>query len=102
MEVESETDMRFNYCACAIATMIEDWSGIDKEKLTSHILSCRTYEGGFSWVPFGESHSGITYCAVASLALIQQSKGKSIRELLSEDEIERLVRFLCFRQHGGF
>lgn len=40
LPLESETDMRFNYCACAISYMINDFSGIDKDKLKQFILNC--------------------------------------------------------------
>jgi geranylgeranyl transferase type-1 subunit beta len=35
----SEADMRFAYCACAISTFINDWSGVDKDRLVKFILS---------------------------------------------------------------
>ncbi len=37
----SEDDMRFVYCACAISELLNDWSGVDKEKATEFILSCQ-------------------------------------------------------------
>ena len=35
----SENDMRFIYCACCISYMLQDWSGIDEEKVVQYIKS---------------------------------------------------------------
>jgi geranylgeranyl transferase type-1 subunit beta len=43
LPTESETDMRFNYCACAISFMIDDWSGVDKDKLGKYVMTCMGY-----------------------------------------------------------
>lgn len=34
-----ESDMRFIFTACAISKMLNDWSGIDTEKVFSYIIS---------------------------------------------------------------
>ena len=62
--------MRFVYCACVVADMINDWSGIDKEATVKFILSSINYEGTFGQGPNLEAHGGSTYCAIASLALM--------------------------------
>jgi geranylgeranyl transferase type-1 subunit beta len=46
-----ESDVRFLYCACAISTLLNDWSGVNIEAATSFVLSCFTYEGGFGVTP---------------------------------------------------
>ncbi|KAK4769478.1 hypothetical protein SAY86_027628 [Trapa natans] len=66
----AETDLRFIYCAAAISYMLEDWSGMNKEKAKDYILNCQSYDGGFGLTPSSESHGGATYCAVASLRLM--------------------------------
>ena len=33
----SENDMRFIYCACCISYILDDWTGIDQEKVTNYI-----------------------------------------------------------------
>ncbi|WJX81087.1 protein geranylgeranyltransferase type I [Trifolium repens] len=65
-----ETDLRFVYCAAAICFMLDNWSGMDKEKVKNYILNCQSYDGGFGLVPGAESHGGATYCAIASLRLM--------------------------------
>ncbi|KAF7822305.1 geranylgeranyl transferase type-1 subunit beta [Senna tora] len=66
----AETDLRFIYCAAAISFMLDNWSGMDKEKAKDYILHCQSYDGGFGLVPGAESHGGATYCAIASLQLM--------------------------------
>ncbi|XP_054823051.1 geranylgeranyl transferase type-1 subunit beta isoform X2 [Prosopis cineraria] len=66
----AETDLRFVYCAAAISFMLDDWSGMDKERAKDYILHCQSYDGGFGLVPGAESHGGATYCAIASLRLM--------------------------------
>ncbi|RVW49226.1 Geranylgeranyl transferase type-1 subunit beta [Vitis vinifera] len=68
--VGAETDLRFVFCAAAICSMLENWSGMDKEKAKEYILNCQSYDGGFGLIPGSESHGGGTYCAVASLQLM--------------------------------
>ncbi|KAL7614984.1 geranylgeranyl transferase type-1 subunit beta [Lactuca sativa] len=66
----AEKDLRFVYCAAVISSLLDDWSGMDKEKAKNYILSCQSYDGGFGLIPGQESHGGATYCAVASLRLM--------------------------------
>ncbi|KAK7273035.1 hypothetical protein RIF29_14081 [Crotalaria pallida] len=79
IHIGGETDLRFVYCAAAISFMLNNWSGIDKEKAKDYILHCQSYDGGFGLVPGAESQDnklaailtgGATYCAVASLQLM--------------------------------
>ncbi|KAM3345307.1 geranylgeranyl transferase type-1 subunit beta [Capsicum galapagoense] len=66
----AETDLRFVYCAAAISSMLENWSGIDKDKAKEYIINCQSYDGGFGLTSGSESHGGATFCAVASLRLM--------------------------------
>jgi geranylgeranyl transferase type-1 subunit beta len=34
----TEHDMRFVYCAACICAMLNDWTGIDKQKMVQYIL----------------------------------------------------------------
>jgi len=66
----TESDMRFVYCACAVSTLINDWSGVDIEKATDYIKKSAAFDFAFGQGPSQEAHGGSTYCAVASLALM--------------------------------
>ena len=66
-----ECDLRFMYCACAISSILDDWSGVDKERACSYIIGCLSYDGGMALTPEGsEGQGGATYCGIASLALM--------------------------------
>ena len=40
----SESDMRFVYCACTVAFMIDDWSGVDKDSAVAFIMASLRYQ----------------------------------------------------------
>ena len=67
---EQGCDMRFVYCAASICTLLDDFEGIDTEKMTEYILKSQTYEGAFGQSPGLEAHGGSTYCALAALAML--------------------------------
>lgn len=46
----SEYDMRYIYCACCISYMLNDWSGVDRNRATQYILDSISYEGGIGQV----------------------------------------------------
>lgn len=62
--------MRFLYCACSIAAMLDDWRGVDKAAATAYIRSSQGYDAAFGQGPELESHGGSTFCALASLHLM--------------------------------
>ncbi|KAH9505085.1 Geranylgeranyl transferase type-1 subunit beta [Bulinus truncatus] len=93
----SESDMRFVYCACCICYILDDWSGIDIEKAVSYIVQSLSYEGAFGQKPFNEAHGGSTFCAVASLLLMDR-----LNTALNQTQLSRLKRWLLRRQESGF
>ena len=54
------------------------------------------FQGGIAQGPYLESHGGSTYCAVASLFLMDRM------DTLSASERSQLVRWLVNRQKQGF
>ena len=94
----AENDMRFVYCACVVADMINDWSGIDKAATVEFILSSVTYEGAFGQRPHLEAHGGSTYCAVASLAIMGHLNDGTI----TKDIKDRAIRWCVLRLNEGF
>ncbi|XP_012946765.1 geranylgeranyl transferase type-1 subunit beta isoform X2 [Aplysia californica] len=93
----SENDMRFVYCACCVCFILDDWSGMDKDKTTSYIVQSLSYEGAFGQRPFNEAHGGSTFCAVASLYLMGR-----LTTALTERQQTQLKRWLLRRQETGF
>eukprot|EP00475_Leptophrys_vorax_P027592 TRINITY_DN3933_c0_g1_i5.p1 TRINITY_DN3933_c0_g1~~TRINITY_DN3933_c0_g1_i5.p1 ORF type:complete len:344 (+),score=68.75 TRINITY_DN3933_c0_g1_i5:1164-2195(+) len=90
----SEDDMRFVYCACAISELLGDWSGFDLDLTTNFILNSQALDGAFGMGPDQEGHGGSTYCAVASLALLQKL------DLIRNKRA--LVKWCVNRQGSGF
>lgn len=102
----SDHDVRFLFCACAISAALDDWSGVDKDKAVAFIRSCITYEGGIALLPgtvvllngnvlYGstkfiddacvlvvgaEAQGGASYCAIASLSLMNRLDALSASE----------------------
>ena len=83
----NESDLRTVYCAFAISSMLNDWSGVDVERAIAFIATCRvilemflsfprqvnptslvmqTYEGGYGQSPFCEAQ-GIFFHALSVL-----------------------------------
>ncbi|XP_075238392.1 geranylgeranyl transferase type-1 subunit beta [Lycorma delicatula] len=93
----SESDMRFVYCATCICYMIQDWSGMDKDKTVDFILNSMSYDFGFGQSPGLESHGGSTYCAVASLFLMNR-----LHDTFENKQLEGLKRWSLMRQVCGY
>jgi len=118
----SDHDMRFLFCACAISAALDDWSGVDKDKAVDFIRSCITYEGGIALLPgramlfngnvlpYGstkfiydaymlmvgaEAQGGASYCAIASLSLMNRL------DALSTSERADLSRW-CEARYGWY
>lgn len=81
---------RFVYCAVCVAYMLNDFSTINIDACVHFILDCFTYEGGVACVPGCEAHGGSTYCAIASLALLDRLDAIGDRQ-------NQLVQWCLFR-----
>jgi len=92
--LSTENDLRFVYCACVVAFILNDWSGINKDLCTNFILQCRTYEYAFGQIPGAEAHGGSTFCATAALSLMDR-----LNDLDHQDD---LIRWCLQRQNEGF
>ncbi|XP_024944464.1 geranylgeranyl transferase type-1 subunit beta [Cephus cinctus] len=95
--VGCESDMRFLYCACCVSAILDDWSGINKQKAIDYILKSISYDGAMGQGPGLESHGGSTFCAVASLFLMGE-----LHNVLSKEQLNRLRHWCLMRQDGGF
>eukprot|EP00397_Hematodinium_sp_SG-2012_P038726 GEMP01042172.1.p1 GENE.GEMP01042172.1~~GEMP01042172.1.p1 ORF type:complete len:318 (+),score=53.53 GEMP01042172.1:110-1063(+) len=89
-----EQDMRFCFCASAIAKFLNLWSAFDVNRLVNYILRSQSYDGAIGMGPSLESHGGSTYCGLAALSLAER-----LDDLPNK---ERLITWLCRRQVGGF
>mmetsp|Transcript_73066 Transcript_73066/g.136522 ORF Transcript_73066/g.136522 Transcript_73066/m.136522 type:complete len:412 (-) Transcript_73066:38-1273(-) len=93
-DVDSESDMRFVYCAAAICYILNLWDAIDVAKMEDFILSSRSYDKAFGMGPDCESHGGCTYCAVAALAMANRLNALPDRKAL--------IDWCTKRQQRGF
>lgn len=92
----TESDMRFVFCASAISYILNDWSGFDLDKMKQYVFNCISYEQAFGQTPFCEAHSGSTFCAIASLYL------SGNLENLSKKQKKGLIRWLINKANYGF
>ena len=92
--LSTENDLRFVYCACVIAFILNDWSGINRQSCEQFIHQCRTYEYAFGQIPGSEAHGGSTFCAIAALSLMNR--------LDQLDHQDQLIRWCLQRQCEGF
>ncbi|CAG9773090.1 unnamed protein product [Ceutorhynchus assimilis] len=92
----AESDMRFVFCAASISYILNDWSGIDVDKMVEFILKSISYDGGIGQGPNLESHCGSTFCAIASLSLSDNLHRLSSQQFLN------LRRWLLLRLDTGF
>ncbi|KAI0642970.1 terpenoid cyclases/Protein prenyltransferase [Trametes meyenii] len=99
-----ESDLRMLYCAFAISSMLEDWSGIHIDRAIAYIRRCYSYEGGFGQTPYGEALGGTTYCALAALHLAPETKLHPQASRITPQERSRTIRWLVQNQtpSGGF
>lgn len=96
MHENGESDMRSAYCAICIASILNVLDEKVTENVPEYIASCQNYDGGFAAEPFGESHGGYTYCAIASIALLGKTQYV---------DLERALEWCLSRQmevEGGF
>lgn len=93
----SESDMRFVYCAACICYILQDWSGMDIERTMNYITRCMSYDYGIAQTPEVESHGGTTFCAVATLALMNQ-----LETCFTNKQLDGLRRWGLSRQISGF
>lgn len=92
---DSECDSRYAYCLLSIERIFfilrkEKQSlllSIDREKLYEYLISCKTYNGGYAMIENGESNSGITYCTLSSIILLNKSIPNQ----------KELIKFLIYR-----
>ena len=86
--------MRFLYCACCISFNLQDWSGLNRSLAIDYIKKSKNYDGGYGQGPYLESHGGSTFCAIASLYLLDQLQDIS-------DHTDT-IQWLLKRQISGF
>lgn len=94
--IRDEIDLRFTYCACVVASVLDLWEAIDIEKVLAFIESCQTWEGAFALSgKGGEAHGGATYTGVSSLHLIASYLFQKLAHTEDEEQKPILKSYLC-------
>lgn len=85
-----EADVRSTYCALSIASLLNILTPELIKGTSDYILGCQNYEGGFgATLCDDEAHGGYTYCAIASLAILDH---------LEKCNMDMLVKWCVSRQ----
>jgi len=95
LHVDGEVDVRGTYTVIAVASLMNMLTSQLTIGVAEYVRSCQSYEGGFGGEPGSEAHGGYTFCAVATLRLLNEPI----------DRVSDLERWLCRRQmavEGGF
>jgi hypothetical protein len=85
--------MRFVYCAACICALLNDWRGMNMDATVQFINSSQNYDGAMGQAPGQEANGGGTYCAVATLALMNR--------LHDLENKERLLKWLVCNFFGS-
>uniref|UniRef100_A0A1B6DT40 Protein farnesyltransferase subunit beta n=1 Tax=Clastoptera arizonana TaxID=38151 RepID=A0A1B6DT40_9HEMI len=96
MHVNGEADIRGVYCALSVARLTNTFTTDLFENSAEWIISCQTYEGGFSGAPGMEAHGGYAFCGIAALSLLGKENLCDMKALLRWS-VNRQMRF-----EGGF
>ncbi|KAL4481455.1 hypothetical protein ABPG74_007544 [Tetrahymena malaccensis] len=90
-----ESDLRYTYSSLVVSRLLQDFTWCNQELMTQYILSCYNHEyGGFGLNPNLESHGGSTFCAIASLSILNKlhlipNQTKLIHWLVSRQQLLR-------------
>eukprot|EP00937_MAST-01D_sp_MAST-1D-sp2_P004434 g4434.t1 len=95
----SESDLRFVFCAAAVAFLLDDWSGVDRARARGFVRACQAYDGGLGLVPGQESHGGAAYTGLAALRLMGFDPWSE--EGLGRERAAALAQWCVARQGAG-
>nr|ARE68914.1 farnesyltransferase subunit beta [Epicauta chinensis] len=96
MHTDGEIDIRGVYCALSVASLTNILTEELVEGTFEWIISCQSYEGGFSGAPGMEAHGGYAFCGLSALVILR--KGHLC-------DLQALLRWTVNRQmrlEGGF
>jgi protein farnesyltransferase subunit beta len=100
---KGENDVRGIYCALVSAYLTDNLDVELAAGCMERLWQCQTFEGGFGSHPHCEAHGGYTFCAVASLAILQYLYPKEL--VWSGIKVDKLVEYCTSLQcalSGGF
>lgn len=78
MHHDGEIDVRATYTMLAVAHLLNiDSPLLFSASAADFVTSCQTYEGGFGGEPHSEAHGGYTFCAIAALKLLNDTRSSA-------------------------
>ena len=77
-----EVDVRGSYCAISVASLLNILSPELIHQVPEFIQKCQSMEGGIGGYPGVEAHGGYTYCALATLFILDKMDVLDINALL--------------------
>jgi len=87
-----ERDIRGVYCALSVASLLNIMTDELIEGVLEYLQKCQTFEGGFGATLLqDEAHGGYTFCAVASLCILNK---------LHTINVEKLMEWCSARQYN--
>lgn len=89
MHSGGEVDIRGCYCALSVASILGILTDELKANVVQFIKRCQSYEGGFGSIPGAEAHGGYTFCAVATLHILNA---------LDQIDTKLLLKWLTYKQ----
>ncbi|KAK9272849.1 hypothetical protein L1049_003227 [Liquidambar formosana] len=89
MHDAGEIDARACYTAISVASVLNILDYELVQNVGNYILSCQTYEGGIAGEPGSEAHGGYTFCALATMILIDE---------VYRLDLASLINWVVFRQ----
>ena len=96
MHEGGEVDIRGAYCAASAARLTNVATEALFDGTAEWIVTCQTYEGGFSGAPGLEAHGGYSFCGLAALVMLGHER---------LCDVSALLRWTAMRQmsfEGGF
>ncbi|XP_070577391.1 protein farnesyltransferase subunit beta-like [Ptychodera flava] len=96
MHEGGEVDIRGAYCAAVAAQLTNVATPEMFDGTAEWMVSCQTYEGGFSGLPGMEAHGGYSFCGFSALVILGHDRLCDIKSLLRWT-VNRQMRF-----EGGF
>lgn len=96
VQKDGEMDTRGLYTVLAVASILNIMTPALTKNCAEFVTRCQTYEGGIGGEPGNEAHGGYAFCALASLAILDQTDAIDV-EAFTDWIVKRQMRL-----EGGF
>lgn len=87
---DTKSDARFTYCVVAVSKILQ--LEVCSEKVAMFLETTKSFDGGYGVMKNAESHGGYTFCAIATLFILQKLP----------QNCSDVVKWCVMRQRKGF